>query len=168
MEATSWRTRLGPIAIAGTPGSDDAILQTLRTYGGDRLRVFELSPKSAEYVTDADRRSAASAREADRGFATVQLGCLVVSPASLPRLMAVASRIEAMIDVQVAASGRFVLACAGVDPKQLPAAWQLATAVQIDAAVVNGLPQVFVKELDDKVSACAAGLRQVPASRCPI
>lgn len=158
--ARVWKTRLAPIAIACTPGSDDAIQNSLRTYGGDRLSVFELSPESANYVADADRRSAASPRESDRGFATGQVGCLVVSPTSLPRLTdpVVAPRVEAMIDMQVAAGGRFVLACAGFDPSQLPAAWQRATPIHIDAAVVSGMPQAFVKELDDKVSATAPDL----------
>jgi hypothetical protein len=153
-----WRTRLVPIAIAGTPGSDDALLQALKTYGGDRLRVFELSPESAAYVAEADRRPGASPRDPDRGFATAQLGGLLIGPASLPRLLAVSRKIEAMIDVQVAASGRFIVVCAGVDPAHLPAAWQRATVVSIDAATVNGLPQAFAKEVDDRVSATGADL----------
>ena len=153
-----WRTRLVPIALAGTPATDDARLQALNTYGGDRLRAFELSPESAAYVADADRRAGASPREGDRGFATAQIGGLLVSPASLPRLSAVTSKVEAMIDVQVAASGRFMLVCAGVDPNQLPIAWRRATVVRIGAEVVDGPPQAFVKELDDKISACAPDL----------
>jgi len=153
--ARYWRTRLAPISIACTTGSDNAIQISLRTYGGDRLSVFDLSPESASYIADADRRPALATREPDRGFATGQVACLIVTPTSLPRLIAVAPRVEAMIDVQVAASGRFVLACAGIDPAQLPAAWNRATSIQIDAAVVNGLPQAFVKELDDKISAVA-------------
>ena len=153
-----WRSRLVPVAIAGTPGSDDELLQVLKTYGGDRIHPFGLSPESPSYVADADRLGAASPLEPDRGFATAQVGALLVTAASLPRLLDVTSKVEAMIDLQVAAGRPFVLACSGVDLAALPKAWQRATAIHVEADPVNGLPQAFVKELDDKVSANAPEL----------
>jgi hypothetical protein len=70
----------------------------------------------------------------------------------------VAPKVEALIDVQLAAAGRFALVCAGVAPDELPAPWRRAATIHIDAAVVAGLAQALVKELETKVSALAPEL----------
>jgi hypothetical protein len=157
------------VGVAVAAGSDIDILQKIRAHGGERFAAFELSPDSPEYLFDADRCPALLSGRPENGFASAQAGCLIVTPASLGRLthVDVAPKVEALIDMQAAARGRFVLACADVDPQDVPAAWRAAaTVVYVNRATVTGPPQVFVDALYQEVSASAAEVSA--ATRLPL
>lgn len=133
------KNALTPAAIAVTAGTDRAFSDRLRTFRTPRFGAFELSPDADDFVPAGDA-----------GFAKGQLGALLLTPESLTRLVTTVNtdRVATLIDMQVAARGRFVLLCAGVEPAQLPAAWNAAEPLPIGRSAED----LGARSLFDKLS----------------
>jgi len=133
-----WKNRLAPVAIAYVPGTDSAFHAKYAAGGGEKFTALELSPDAADYIF-----------EADRGFSRAQLGCLLLTTASLNRFFTGVGvdKVEALIDFQRAATGRFVLLCVGIAAANLPQAWNRASVMEIDAATWAGPSELLFSKI---------------------
>jgi hypothetical protein len=119
-----WAHELKPVAVGVVPGTDQAQFEAFRGFGANRFRPFELSPDAPDYLDVLER-----------GIRDAQLGCLLVSPASLSRLGTgtAADKVAAAIALLRLRTGAAVIVGDGVVRERLPEAWAEAIVEELPA-----------------------------------
>lgn len=132
----TWNRQLAPVGIACVPGNDEAQRQAIQQCGSNRFQAFELSPDDPDYLAILDA-----------GIQKAQLGCLLVTPASLTRLNAGPStqKVSAALNMLHVRIGNAVLICEGVSKAALPPEWLHATVIELQE---NGLTAATAATLE--------------------
>ena len=121
-----WQSALRPIVLFSVPGADDGICLRLVAARQAHIEPAELSPTGDTSLQ----------QQLDKGLQKGQLGCLIVSPASLPRINEpqLAPRFAGVIDTLRRRIGVAPILCIDVDPANLPKEWGVVAAVRIESA----------------------------------
>jgi hypothetical protein len=151
--------QLAPLAIGCVPGTDTAQQDSLRNHGGGNVTPFDLSPDEPAYLAELD---AALARN--------QMVSLLVTPASLGRLVAGDRKdmVAAALQLLLTRTGHATLLCEGVDPATLPPEWSAATVVALAAGSLAGADAArTVNELFQRFRAINGQLTREPRFALP-
>lgn len=121
-EPQPWANQLVPVMVACVPGSDHVQRNAIRQYGGNRFRPEDLSPDDERYLATLDT-----------SLRRTQLGCLLVTPASLSRLTAEkpSAKVARGLAMMRTRLGKCVVLCEGVSPQELPASWQPDLVIEL-------------------------------------
>jgi hypothetical protein len=126
------RTLRSDIVIGCVPGTDDACLAAIRRLGDTRFDVVELSPNDKLYLATFDK-----------ALRTARVGCLLVTRASLGRLVDAGEKVAAalkMMDertVEQRQKSAF-LVLDGVTPDELPKSWLISKTIKLPGGSVAG------------------------------
>ena len=128
----TWNSALRPVALLALPSADDAASDALVRSAPSLFVKVELSPISKDL-----------AMQVDVGAQKGQLGCLVVTPASLHRLSEpeISKRFEKVFATMRRRFGVAAVLCIDVDPAMLPQAWQPLAAVPLSTASCQKDPE---------------------------
>ncbi|MGQ0801352.1 MAG: DUF4062 domain-containing protein [Pseudomarimonas sp.] len=119
---------LAPVQVGCVPGTDGTQHAALAS-NGPNIIPFGLSPDDPAYLATLDK-----------GLAGAQIGAILLTAASLPRLVRDdrPQMVAAAIHMLRERTGHALLLCEGIDPAQLPAEWAAADCIHVPDGSLGG------------------------------
>jgi hypothetical protein len=144
------RTLRSDIAIACVRGTDDASADAIRRLNDTRFQVLELGPNDPVYLETLDK-----------GLRSARVGCLLVTKASIGRLIAssdgefkIAAALKMMDERTLQQQQRSAfLALDGIDSGDIPENWRIGRIVKFEADSFKNKPRESLDTLFSTIRA---------------